>query len=88
MRNFVASDFHLIISVRYKPGFQLNGLASGVSERFLSLEKADMVETFFKENPMPGTERAVAQAVETVRLNAAWLTRDRAALHQYLTRSQ
>jgi puromycin-sensitive aminopeptidase len=45
-----------------------------------------MVEAFFRENPMPGTERSVAQALETVRLNVAWLERDRAAVQEFLCR--
>ena len=44
-----------------------------------------MVEAFFRQNPLPGSERSVAQAVETVRVNAAWLARDGAALTRFLT---
>ncbi len=72
--------------LRYKSGFLLTGLTKAVVEKFLTLEQADIVEAFFRENPMPGSERSVAQAVETVRLNAGWLTRDRAAIQEYLTR--
>jgi puromycin-sensitive aminopeptidase len=69
---------------RYKSGFLLTELTKSVSERFLTAEQADTVETFFREHPMAGSERSVAQAVETVRLNAAWLARDRDAVHKFL----
>ena len=73
------------ILCRYnKSGFILSFLTKSVTERFLSLDKAAMVETFFRENPLPGSERSVAQAVETVRVNAAWLARDGAALQKFL----
>jgi puromycin-sensitive aminopeptidase len=62
----------------------LTELTKSVSERFLTAEQADTVETFFREHPMAGSERSVAQAVETVRLNAAWLARDRDAVHKFL----
>jgi puromycin-sensitive aminopeptidase len=57
-----------------------------VSERFLSLDKAAMIEKFFRENPLPGSERSVAQAIETIRVNSAWLARDGAHLHKYLAK--
>jgi hypothetical protein len=34
------------------------------------------VEAFFTEHPLPGSERNVAQSVETIRLNCSWLARD------------
>ena len=72
---------HFILTIfRYKSGFLLSFLTKSVTEK-----AAAMVETFFRENPLPGSERSVAQAVETVRVHAAWLARDGAALNQFLT---
>lgn len=34
------------------------------------------MEQFFLDHPLAGSERNVAQAVETIRLNTAWLERD------------
>ena len=34
------------------------------------------MEKFFAEHPLPGSERVLAQSVETIRLHAAWLSRD------------
>lgn len=53
-------------------------------ENFASEERAVEVEEFFKKKQFPGTERTVSQAVETIRLNAAWLKRDRDSLTAYL----
>jgi puromycin-sensitive aminopeptidase len=71
--------------IRYPSGFLLCFLTKAVSERFLSLEKAAMVEKFFREHPMPGSERSVAQAVETVKVNSAWLARDAAAINSFFS---
>jgi puromycin-sensitive aminopeptidase len=77
---------HFILTIfRYKSGFLLSFLTKSVTEKFLTEKAAAMVETFFRENPLPGSERSVAQAVETVRVHAAWLARDGAALNQFLT---
>ena len=41
------------------------------------------VEKFFTEHPLPGSERNVAQSVETIRLHAAWLSRDAADISNF-----
>ncbi|KAH8252193.1 hypothetical protein KR026_011809 [Drosophila bipectinata] len=69
---------------RYQGGFLLSRLIKYLIENFASEERAKEVEDFFKANPIPGTERTVSQAVETIRLNAAWLARDRLQLTTYL----
>ena len=72
------------LKARYQSGFLLSNLVKSVSEKFLTEEKAQMVEKFFAENPLPGSERCVAQSVETIRLNASWLERDGAAIKSFL----
>lgn len=61
---------------RYASGFLLSHLVKSCSERFLKESAAAEVEKFFSDNPLPGSERNVAQSVETIRLQAAWLERD------------
>lgn len=69
---------------RYEGGFLLTRLVKHTTENFATEERAVEVETFFKEHKSPGTERTVQQAVETIRLNSAWLRRDLDAIQTYL----
>lgn len=62
----------------------LTRLIKYLIENFASEDRAREVEDFFKTNNIPGCERTVSQAVETIRLNAAWLDRDLAQLTEYL----
>ena len=73
---------------RYQSGSLLAKLVKSVSERFLTEEKAQMVEKFFQENPLPGSERNVSQSLETIRLNSSWLQRDGAAINSFLSSTQ
>lgn len=61
---------------RYSSGFLLSLLVKSCTEQFVSEERAREVEQFFSEHSLPGSERNVAQALETIRLNSAWLARD------------
>lgn len=69
-------DNFVLLKGRYASGFLLSHLVKSCSERFLTEEAAAEVETYFIEHPLPGSERNVAQSVETIRLNSAWLSRD------------
>ncbi|GJQ68392.1 Psa [Trypoxylus dichotomus] len=69
---------------RYQGGFLLARLVKFTTENFASEDMANEVEEFFKEHKSPGTERTVQQGVETIRLNAAWLKRDKDAIIEYL----
>ena len=57
-------------------GFAIMRLV-GIASAFTTLEMRDDVERFFTDNPAPGGERTVRQSLERIRLNAAWLTRNR-----------
>lgn len=59
-------------------------LVKRITENFTTKEHAQDVESFFKEHPFPGTERAVQQALETIYLNEAWLKRDLPSIHAHL----
>jgi len=60
-------------------------LIKGLLERCTTLEAADDVESFFKKHPSPGSERAIEQTVEKIRLNAAWIARDKPAIAKFLS---
>ena len=47
--------------------------------RFSTNEKATEIETFFKQNPLPQSERRISQTVELIRSNAALLDRIKAS---------
>lgn len=59
-----------------------------LTENFVTEERAIEVTEFFAKHEFPGTERTVSQAVETIRLNAAWLQRDSKAVKEYLLKKQ
>lgn len=73
-----------ILLNQYQGGFLLTRLVKHLTENFASEEKALEVENFFKTHDFPGTERTVQQSVETIKLSAAWLQRDLAAITEYL----
>lgn len=69
---------------RYK-GYLLTRLIKFIGENFATEQSAKEIEEFFKVHEISGTERTVQQAVETIRLNEAWLKRDTDAIRKYLT---
>ncbi|XP_024886627.1 puromycin-sensitive aminopeptidase isoform X1 [Temnothorax curvispinosus] len=70
---------------RYEGGFLLARLVKFTTENFVTEEQAKDVENFFEGHPTPGTERTVQQCVESIRLNAAWLSREKDSIKKYLT---
>jgi puromycin-sensitive aminopeptidase len=52
---------------------------------FSDLARAEEVEKFFAVNKAPGGERAVKQAIESIKSNATWLNRDKQAIDKWLT---
>mmetsp|Transcript_10839 Transcript_10839/g.14084 ORF Transcript_10839/g.14084 Transcript_10839/m.14084 type:complete len:887 (+) Transcript_10839:126-2786(+) len=46
---------------------------------FSSNEKADEIEEFFKQNPLPNNTRKISNLLETIRINAAFLERLKAS---------
>ncbi|KAF7994235.1 hypothetical protein HCN44_003325 [Aphidius gifuensis] len=76
-----------ILLNRYNGVFLLSRLVKYTTENFVTEDKAKEIKEFFKEHPTPGTERAIQQAVESVRMRAAWLARDQAAIENFLKTS-
>ena len=42
------------------------------------------VEQFFSDNPSPAADRTIKQALERIRLNSAWIERNRQELDLWL----
>lgn len=82
--NFFKEKWKILLD-RYEGGFLLARLVKFTTENFVTEEQAKDVESFFESHPTPGTERTVQQCVESIRLNAAWLARDKVSIKQYLT---
>ena len=57
-------------------GFGLMRLVS-ICSHFNSQEKADEVDSFFAEHPVPAAERTIRQALERIRLSIKWLEQNR-----------
>ena len=64
-------------------GFGLMTLVS-TAGRFTTKEKLEDVERFFTDNPVPAAERTIRQALEAIRLNVAWLEKNRGPLAEWL----
>ncbi|CAG2104297.1 unnamed protein product [Medioppia subpectinata] len=71
---------------RYEGGFMVTALVKHISQNFVTEERLQEVETFFTQNPFPGSERTVQQSLETIRLNIDWLARDLPSIQSYLTK--
>lgn len=61
-------------------------LILGIIEDFATEERAIEIADFFKTNQIPGTERAVALGIESIRVNEAWIRREKniSGLREYL----
>jgi len=64
-------------------GFGLMTLVS-TAGRFTTQEKLEDVEKFFTDNPVPAADRTIRQALEAIRLNVAWLEKNRGPLGEWL----
>ena len=69
---------------RYEGGYLLSRLVKYIAENFATEEKALEIEQFFANRSKLGVERTVQQCVETVKLNAAWLNRDKDSIKEFL----
>jgi len=69
---------------------KINGLyglyGQQITENFCTEDSLQDVQTFFTENPFPGTERSVKQSLESIRVNIDWLSRDLQSIHTFLTK--
>jgi puromycin-sensitive aminopeptidase len=68
---------------RYGEGeFILSRLVS-ITSRFTTPEREEDVESFFRDHPTPSVERAIRQSLERIRINTAWLDRNRQGLAEW-----
>ena len=70
---------------RYGDGeFILSRLVS-ITSRFTTPEREADVEGFFKDHPTPSVDRSIRQSLERIRINAAWLARNREGLADWFS---
>ena len=72
------------LTARYKGGRELSYMLDPIGASS-SLKRAAELANFLKSHPAPGTERTVAQVVERIKSNAAWLERDKKSLSRFFT---
>ncbi|XP_037041212.1 puromycin-sensitive aminopeptidase-like [Bradysia coprophila] len=87
-RNAVWAHFracYLEYRRRYDGSVGFGDIVKLVTQNFASDSKATEIEQFFDKNRIPGTERSVKQAVETIRIQAKWLNRDLESIRKYLS---
>ena len=53
--------------------FIIAGIVKGVTAGFKTNEEADEIEAFFRTNPIPSAQRAVAQSIEGIRGKAKFI---------------
>ena len=76
-RDLAWQDKFVILKERYESVFLLSRLVKSTTIDLRGEEwRTWRVEQYFIDNPIPGSERNMAQSVETIRLNSAWLERD------------
>ena len=81
---FFKQNWH-IFKERYKGGYLFPKLVKFVTENFVTEEKALEIEQFFDSHPTQTVEKTVLQSLEHIRINAAWLSRDKDSIKKYLT---
>ena len=63
-------------------GFGLMRLVA-ITGSFTSEEKATEIEDFFTEHPTPAAERTIRQSLERIRINTAWLGKNKDELSKW-----
>ena len=81
---FIKTNWEAICKMFSSGQFLLGRILKSATSAFTSEAKAAEVEAFFKDKDTPGAERSISQALETIRLNAQWLERDRAVVKAWL----
>lgn len=73
-----------LFSERYNGSYLFPNLVKYVTEHFSTEDMAREVEEFFENKSKASIERAILQGVECIRLNSAWLNRDKEAMRIFL----
>ncbi|XP_075224213.1 puromycin-sensitive aminopeptidase isoform X2 [Lycorma delicatula] len=82
--NFMKDNWDLFFN-RYQGVGLLSRLVKHVNENFANEDHARAIESFFATHETAGIERSVQQTCESIRLNAAWLKRDREHIREFLS---
>lgn len=69
---------------RYQSGILLTIIVQLITENIVKEEMVKDIEEFFQKHSISGTERTVQQSLETIRLNVAWLKRDKDSIEEFL----
>jgi len=83
--NFFKSNFQRFYDGFHAGSFLLGRIASDFAGVFSTEAKAQEIEAFFAEKNVASIDRAVKQAVESIRARARWLDADRAAVNAWLS---
>ncbi len=67
----------------YDKGKLLGRVISAVCSPLASLDDEADVRSFFEAHPVPNAKRTIEQALESIRVNARWLERDRTSLAEW-----
>ncbi len=70
---------------RYANDYLIGRIVKGIASGFASNSKAEEIERFFISNQFAGSQRAVQQALESIRLKAAWLAKDGEQIKKFLS---
>ncbi|XP_058809156.1 puromycin-sensitive aminopeptidase-like [Phymastichus coffea] len=69
---------------RYQSGILLITIVKEVTQNIMTKETIKDITEFFENNPIVGIERTVQQSIETIKLNIAWLNRDKDLIDNFL----
>ncbi len=81
---FVKNHWELL-KKRYAGGHYFTRVFSAAGD-FTRTADADEMESFVLKNPVPEAKRTIAQALEQIRSNSAWLARDKEKISHFLAR--
>lgn len=81
---FVKSNWELL-KQRYAGGHYFTRLFSPASD-FTTKKDAKDIERFVKKNPTPEAQRTIAQALEQIYANEAWLKKDKSNIKNFLNK--
>ncbi len=79
---FVKNNWQML-KERYAGGHYFTRVFAPASE-FTKIEDAKDILSFIKKNPAPEAKRTIAQVVEQIYSNAAWLKRDKQGIKKFL----
>jgi puromycin-sensitive aminopeptidase len=87
--NFIKTHFEKL-KERYSGSVatMLGRILEGSTSGFLTREDFEDAKEFFKNNPIPGTERAMKQSLEVIQSSIAWSKRDQSDIANWLRSKQ